>query len=97
VLKLPAEAELPTARVGAHRRDPSLDATLDEAAVAALRTWYRQDYALLKYCDAVRAWNGWGTDASSEGRLRHEIRRVRALPAVLPTPRTWNRRRAAVR
>lgn len=92
LLKLPAQASLPTARVGAHRRDPSLNADLDEAAVAALKEWYRADYALLRYCDAVRAWNGWGADPAPQGVGRLLVR-ARALPAVLPSPpRPWNRR-----
>lgn len=78
LLHLPPDAELPTARVGAHRRDPSLNAELDEASTAALREWYRQDYALLKYCDEVRASNGWGAGPAAPRA------RAAAPPAARP-------------
>ena len=95
LLQLPPDAKLPTARRRAHRRDPSLDATLDPDATAALRRWYQNDYVLLGYCDAVRAWKGWGAGPPPEGvrRLHYELRRVRGLPAVLPPPPALVRRR----
>lgn len=86
VLELPPRLKLPAGPVRAHRRDPSLDKTLDDAAAEALRDWYRRDYRLLRYCELVRASRGWGPDAAPpEGveRLRHEVRRLRAL---LPPP-----------
>lgn len=85
LLQLPPDAKLPTGRKEAHRRLPSLDRNLDPDAVAALKQWYRRDYVLLKYCDALRAWNGWGAGPPPEGvqRLRYEVTRMRGLPAVV--------------
>jgi len=93
LLRLPPDAKLPAGGARAHRRDPSLDTTLDPLATAALRSWYRRDYLLLRYCDALRAWNAWGAGLPPDGigRLRHELERVRALPAFVPF-RFWIRR-----
>ena len=95
LLRLPPDLKLPTAQVEAHRREASLDTTLDPAAVAALRKWYRDDYLLLKYCDALRAWNHWGAGPPPAGalRLRYELVRIRGLPAVLPPFPPWIQRR----
>jgi hypothetical protein len=74
LLGLPTDAKLPSSRVRAHRRDPSRDTALDDAAVRALREWYARDYELIRYCDAVRAERGWGT-TSDRRRLRAQMRR----------------------
>lgn len=97
LLSLPRDATLPTARVTANRRDASLDTTIEPAAADALRAWYRRDYALLRYCDALRAWNGWGTGPAPDGlqRLQHELVRARGLPAFLPF-RFWLHRGLSV-
>jgi hypothetical protein len=98
LLRLPSEAELPASRKRAHRRDPSLDTTLDPMAVAALREWYRRDYRLLWYCDALRAWHGWGAGPPPQGgrRVRYELARLRGAPALLPLPPAWVRRRIRI-
>jgi hypothetical protein len=87
-LQLPPEAKLPTVSKRAHRRDPSLDTTLDDPAIAALRKWYRRDYMLLAYCEGLRAWNGWGAGSPPEGmqRMRYELRRLRGIPTRVPPP-----------
>jgi hypothetical protein len=72
VLGLPAVAKLPSSRVRAHRRDPSRDTALDDSAVRALQEWYAPDYELVRYCDQVRAAQGWGT-ASYWLRRRAQI------------------------
>ena len=94
LLELPPGVELPTSKRGSHRRDPSLDTRLDPEALAALREWYRRDYDLLSYCDALRAWKGWGAGPRPEGvrRVRHELSRLRGLPAVLPSSTRITRR-----
>jgi hypothetical protein len=99
VLELPAYLQLPVSRRTAHRRDPSLDATLDPQAIAALRAWYRGDYWLLRYCDALRAWHGWGASppAQRPQRLLHQVARIRGAPAFLPPPPVWIRRRIGAR
>jgi hypothetical protein len=76
LLHLPPDSELPSERVGAHRRDPSLDATLDDAALSTLRHWYRGDYEVIRYCDRLRVWRGWDTQTA----------RVRGVAAILPSP-----------
>jgi hypothetical protein len=98
LLNFPSDAKLPASRKRAHRRDPSLDATLDPAAVAALRAWFRSDYRLLWYCDALRAWHGWGAGPPPQGgrRVRYEVERLRGAPALLPLPPAWIRRRIRV-
>lgn len=65
LLRLPERARLPQGPVRAHRRDPSLDTSLDEAALQALRDWYAGDYELLAFCDEVRAERGWGIGATA--------------------------------
>lgn len=99
ILLLPPAARLPKKPERAHRRDPSLDTSVGPDAVAALRRWYRRDYLLLMYCDALRAWKAWGTGPSPDGmrRLRYELRRVRGLPAVVPPPPAWLYRRLRAR
>jgi len=93
LLRLPPDATLPSANVRAHRRGPSLDAELDAAATAAVRKWYRRDYLLLRYCDALRTWNGWGAGPPPEGmeRLQHGLTRMQGLRAFVPF-RLWIRR-----
>ena len=97
LLRLPPDATLPSANVRAHRRDPSLDTDLDAVATAALRRWYRRDYMLLRYCDALRTWNGWGAGPPPEGveRLRHQLARMQGLRAFLPF-RIWIHRGLSV-
>jgi hypothetical protein len=98
LLQLPTEAALPTGRRQAHRRDPSLDATLDPAGTAALRRWYRRDYLLLRYCDALRTWHGWGAGGppAGIGRMGYELKRTPGLVASLPF-RLWIRRGLSVK
>ena len=91
LLGLPDHAALPSEPVRAHRRDATLDATLDDDATRALREWYWREYRLVEYCEALRTWNGWGIDAarhSGVDRLRNELRRLDAMLAVLP-PRVY--------
>jgi len=96
MLALPPEAELPSGPVRSHRRDASVDRTLDDDARRALREWYERDYRLVSYCDQLRAWHGWGagpdTPAGAD-RLRRGVRRLRGIPAVLPPPPPALRRR----
>jgi hypothetical protein len=80
VLGLPDEVQLPASPVRAHVGDASLDTSLDEAAVTALREWYRRDYRLLKFSDRVRRERGWTAEPP------------RTQPAR-PAPRRWLRRR----
>jgi len=60
ILELPPEIELPTDPVVAHRRDRSDDEPLDDASIEILRDWYSRDYAVVEYCEQVRAERGWG-------------------------------------
>jgi Methyltransferase domain/Sulfotransferase family len=60
LLELPAEVELPSDPLVAHRRDASQDSPLDDRAVEILRDWYKQDYRLLTVAERARAANGWG-------------------------------------
>jgi len=77
LLGLPADLGLPTDPVRAHRRDPALDLTLDEAAVRALRRWYRRDYRLLRFCVLVGGWRRWGpAPPPGRRRVRYEVRRL---------------------
>jgi hypothetical protein len=59
LLELPEEVSLPADPKKAHRRDRSDEPTLDEAAQAALRKWYKRDYELVRVCERLRAANGW--------------------------------------
>jgi Sulfotransferase family len=96
LLGLPPRTKLPTGR-RAHKRDPSLDTRLDAAATEALRKWYARDYQLLRYCERVRTWRGWGGEAAPPegiGRVRHEARRLRTYPALLfPAPAVLHQER----
>ena len=99
LLQLPPDIDLPVSRKTAHRRDPSLDTTLDPRAIAALKDWYRGDYLLLRYCEALRAWHGWGATPPPHGerRMRHQLARIRGAPALLPRPPAWIRRQIGAR
>jgi choline-sulfatase len=99
LLQLPPHIDLPVSRKSAHRRDPSLDATLDARAIAALKDWYRGDYLLLRYCDALRAWRGWGATPAPHGgpHIRHQLARIRGAPVLLPRPPAWIRRQIGAR
>lgn len=59
ILDLPESLELPSDPERAHRADPSLDRTLDEPAMAALRDWYEPDRRLVDFCEKVRADRRW--------------------------------------
>jgi Sulfotransferase family len=74
VLGLPDNANLPSNPVRAHRLDPSRDKALDDSAVRALQEWYAGDYDLVRYCDRVRAEQGWGP-VSDRQRLQAQVRR----------------------
>jgi hypothetical protein len=82
-LELPADLELPTDPVRAHKREEGTApaGALDEEAVRALRDWYARDYRLLDYCEQVRAARGWG-GVEPPGRLRA----LRARLAVARPP-----------
>ena len=60
ILELPPEIELPTDPIAAHRRDKSGEESLDDASIEILRDWYKRDYAVVEYCEQVRAERGWG-------------------------------------
>jgi sulfotransferase famil protein len=89
ILGLPAGLALPSDEVAAHRREPSSSAALDPEAIAVLRRWYHEDYRVLRYCELLRTWHGWGQgrqSATGMVRLRREATRLRGLPAILPPP-----------
>jgi hypothetical protein len=92
MLGLPPDVALPSEGRAAYRREGSLDTTLDDAGVKALRRWYRRDYRLIRYCMQVRTLRGWGLEpAPEEGikRLHRQARRLWALSAVaVPPPST---------
>ena len=59
ILELPPKLALPTDPVVAHRRDKADDKPLDDASIEILRDWYKDDYALVEYCEQVRTERGW--------------------------------------
>jgi Sulfotransferase family len=92
LLDLPPDVRLPSRPVSANRRDTSGDVRLEDAAVSALRDWYRLDYDLLRYCDGLRAWHGWGAPSAHGPKdPRTQLARVRGIPALLPQPATLRR------
>jgi hypothetical protein len=50
ILEIPDEVDLPTDDVGAHRNPRSVDKTVDERGVAALRKWYSEDIRFVSLC-----------------------------------------------
>jgi hypothetical protein len=78
LLGLPRRVQLPSDPVLAHRRDPSLDASLDDAAMSALREWYAKDYRIVRYCERLRFERGWG----DHRRNWHQRARRRVARAV---------------
>lgn len=92
---LPADAQLPSGSKAANRRVDPVDKTLDETALNALRDWYRHEYRLLDYCEAMRAWHGWGTPPerrNAAALVRRTARRVASVRAVVPPPAAVARR-----
>ena len=73
LLRLPAELELPTDPVAAHRGTRRDAPELDDRAVAALHDWYARDYVLLEFCEQLRAKRGWGRPDSRLQRLRSRL------------------------
>ena len=73
LLRLPADLELPTDPVAAHRGTRRDDPELDDRAVAALRDWYARDYLLLEFCEGLRAKRGWGRPDSRLHNLRRRL------------------------
>ena len=59
ILDLPETLVLPSSSRAAHRADPTLDRSLDERALAALRDWYAPDQRVVDFCERVRADRGW--------------------------------------
>jgi hypothetical protein len=89
LLRLPADAKLPSATKFANRRDAPKGDALDATAVEALRRWYREEYRLVGYCDAIRAWHGWGLGPRADGsreRIGDVRRRFAGAAAVVPPP-----------
>jgi hypothetical protein len=89
LLELPAEAKLPSGPKRSHRRDPALEATLDDVALSALRAWYARDFRLVRYCNHVRTRRGWGAGPvplAGPERLRREAERMRAIAAMALPP-----------
>lgn len=85
ILELPDEVRLP-ADERAHRSGAA-PAGFDEIALRGLRSWYDVDFELLRYCDSLRAWRGWGVPApgSPRDQLELALRRLRGIGAVRPT------------
>lgn len=52
-LEIPKRVKLPTTDVGTHRTPPGLDTSLDEKAIANLKTWYTADYEFLALCRQI--------------------------------------------
>jgi hypothetical protein len=77
ILQLPAHVELTSDPKKAHRRDSSLDTSLDEDAIEALRRWYARDLRLVEYCELIRAQHGWG-GAQKPNIARRVVQRVRS-------------------
>jgi len=50
LLGVPERATLPEDEVGAHRNPAGLNRSLDDDAVAALKSWYAADYEFLELC-----------------------------------------------
>ena len=68
IFGLPADLELPSDPVTAHRSQRPAGATeLDDAAVAALRRWYARDYELLDFCEDIRRREGWAPGEPRRG------------------------------
>ena len=87
LLGLPEDVSLPQDPVHAHRAPPGEDTELDEQAVAQLRAWYRRDYELVRYCDRLRVWRGWGRDGGGMMRLVYLARRSSKVPRIARAPR----------
>jgi hypothetical protein len=68
LLGLRPGVKLPSDPGRAHRRDASVDTSLDGAAVRTLQEWYAGDYRLLAFCEELRARRGWGTGAVDRAR-----------------------------
>jgi hypothetical protein len=93
LLGLPPDVELPRGPRRSHRRDPTLDKTLDPAAAAALKEWYARDYRLIRYCERLRLWRGWVEEPAPERALeRLRLYSAMALPAPV-SPRHARRLR----
>jgi hypothetical protein len=54
MLELPADLELPSDPVQAHRAPEDLDRSLNPKMMDALMDWYAEDYKLVALCDEVR-------------------------------------------
>jgi hypothetical protein len=86
---IPDEAELPSGSKAANRRVDPVDTSLDDTALQALRDWYRHEYRLVDYCEAMRAWHGWGTPPERQNaaaRVRRTTRRLTGVRAIVPPP-----------
>lgn len=59
LLNLPDSATLPAGAKQSHRKDATVDLTLDETARAALTRWYAPEYRLVGLCDQIRVDKGW--------------------------------------
>jgi hypothetical protein len=51
ILKLPQEASLPTDDINTHRNPQNVDKRLSDRALDNLKSWYRDDYALMRLCE----------------------------------------------
>jgi hypothetical protein len=84
LLGLPAEVQLPS---GARAHRSHAEADLGERALRGLHSWYAVDYELLRYCDRLRVWRGWpeAAPAFGDGKLAHELSRLRSIGVTRPT------------
>ena len=60
LLELPETAQLPNDAIAGHQGDPTLDRTFDAEQEKALREWYAEDFAIVEWCNQIRAERGWG-------------------------------------
>jgi hypothetical protein len=77
LLGLPAHVDLTSDPKKAHRRDSSLDTSLDDEAIRALSRWYARDLRLVEYCELIRARNGWG-GAERPNAARRVVQQLRS-------------------
>lgn len=70
ILGLPEDAALPTDEVLAHQSPRGLDRHLDEQATRNLEHWYREEYACLEACAALKASAGGEAGVSRWWRRR---------------------------